>query len=170
MAAKKYLRMLSGRVTELAATVQSAGAGNDGDLVALDSAGKIDSSVLPTGVGAETKVVPASEALTAGQWVNFYLDTATEKCRKADATTQGKEADGFVLAGVNSGANATVYLTGINNQLSGLTKGAMYYLHTTAGAGSATAPSGSGNVVQALGKSLSDTEISFHPGTPVTLA
>jgi hypothetical protein len=63
-----------------------------------------------------------------------------------------------------------VYLAGVNNQLTSLTKAAGYYLSATAGAEVATAPSGSGNVVQALGPAISDTEIAFHPGTPVTLA
>ena len=129
-----------------------------------------DSSVLPTGVGAETKIAPASEALNAGDWVNFWLDGATLKVRKADATTQGKEADGFVLAAVESSANATVYVAGINNQLSGLTAGSLYYLSTTAGNETATAPSASGNVNQALGRAISATEIAFQPSTPVTLA
>jgi hypothetical protein len=168
--ADKFLRMLSGRITEKEATVQSGGNGDAGELVALDATGKLDSSVLPTVVGAETKTLPASEALAAGDWVNFWLDTATEKVRKADATAQGKEAQGFVLAGVESGATATVYLAGVNNQLTSLTKAAGYYLSATAGAEVATAPSGSGNVVQALGPAISDTEIAFHPGTPVTLA
>ena len=37
---------------EVEATVVSAGAGNAGDVVGLDATGKIDVSVLPTGIGA----------------------------------------------------------------------------------------------------------------------
>ena len=47
--------------------------------------------------------------------------------RKADAAT-GKRVDGFVLEAVSSGANGVCYFTGINNQLSGLTIGATYWL------------------------------------------
>lgn len=168
--ADKFLKMVSGRITEKEATVQSAGAGDAGELVALDAAGKLDTSVMPTGIGAETKVAPASEALGAGDWVNLWSDGGTLKVRKADATTAGKEAHGFVLAAVESAANATVYVAGINNQLSGLTLGATYFLTTTAGNESATAPSAAGNVVQALGPAISATEIAFQPSTPVTLA
>lgn len=168
--ADKFLRMVSGRITEKEATVQSAGAEDAGELVALDAAGKLDTSVMPTGIGAETKVAAASEALGAGDWVNFWLDGATLKVRKADATTAGKEVHGFVLAAVESAANATVYVAGINNQLSGLTAGAEYFLSATAGAETATAPSTSGNVVQSLGPAISATEIAFQKGTPVTLA
>ena len=44
------------------------------------------------------------------------------------------------------------------------------YLQTTAGAGGATIPSASGNVVQNLGVALSATEVNFERGTPVVLA
>jgi len=170
MAANKYLAWVTNTIKEVQALVQSAGAGDAGKIVALDGSGKLDTSVLPTGIGAETKVVPASEALGAGDWVNFWLDGATVKVRKADATTAGKEAQGYVLASVESGANATVYVEGVNNQLADLTKAAKYYLSTTAGNETDTAPSASGNVVQPVGVALSDTEIAFKPGSPITLA
>lgn len=170
MAAKKFLRNIAGRITEVVATVVSAGAGNDGDIVALDSTGRLDNSVMPVGIGADTKSITASENLSAGDWVNIWNDAGTTKVRKADATTEGKEADGFVLSAVTSGNPATVYFEGTNNQNSGLTLGARYYLSTTAGGETATAPSTSGNVVQYLGKAVSATEISFEPDQPITVA
>lgn len=168
MAAKKFLRLVAGVFTEVAATVASAGAGNDGDLVALDATGRLDNSVMPPGIGADTKSIAASEALAAGDWVNVWNSTGA-KVRKADATTAGKEAHGFVLAAVSSGANATVYFEGTNTQVTGQTPGPVY-LQTTAGTGGATIPSASGNVVQNLGVALSATEVNFERGAPVTLA
>lgn len=168
MAAKKFLRLVAGVFTEVAATVTSAGAGSDGDLVALDSTGRLDNSVMPVGIGADTKTIAASEALAAGDWVNVWNSTGA-KVRKADATTAGKEAHGFVLAAVSSGANALVYFEGTNTQVSGQTPGPVY-LQTTAGTGGATIPSASGNVVQNLGVALSATEVNFERGTPVVLA
>ena len=47
MAAKKFLRLVAGVLTEIAATVTSSGASNGGDLVALDSSGRLDNSVMP---------------------------------------------------------------------------------------------------------------------------
>jgi hypothetical protein len=170
MAAKKYLAQVAGRLKEIAATVISAGVGNAGDLVSLDDTGKLDNSVLPTGVGAETKTLTTSEDLSAGDFVNVYDASGTPTARKADATTEGKEADGFVLASTTSGNNAVVYTEGINNQLTGLTGGSTYFLSATAGGVTATAPSGSGNVVQVLGKALSATEIAFEKSNPITLA
>jgi hypothetical protein len=170
MAAKKYLSLNNGRMQEMQATVSSTGAPDDGKIVALDSTGKLDNSVMPVGIGADTKTVSASEALAAGDFVNIWNDAGTAKVRKADATTSGKEADGFVLAAVTQGNNAVVYFEGTNTQLSGLTPGSRYYLNTVAGGVTDTPPSGSGNVVQYLGKAISATEISFEKEDGVILA
>ena len=168
MAAKKFLRLVNGVLTEIFGVQSSAGAANAGDFVALDDTGRLDNSVMPVGIGADTKSIPASEALAAGDWVNVWSSTGA-KVRKADATTAGKEAHGFVLAAVSSGANALVYFEGTNTQVSGQTPGPVF-LQTTAGTGGATIPSASGNVVQNLGVALSATEVNFERGTPVTLA
>jgi hypothetical protein len=168
MAAKKFLRLVNGVLTEIFGVQTSAGAGNAGDLVSLDDSGRIDNSVMPVGIGADTKTIAASEALAAGDWVNVWNSTGA-KVRKADATTAGKEAHGFVLAAVSNGANALVYFEGTNTQVSGQTPGPVY-LQTTAGTGGATIPSASGNVVQNLGVALSATEVNFERGAPVTLA
>ena len=168
MAAKKFLRLVNGVLTEIFGVQTSAGAGNAGDLVSLDDSGRIDNSVMPVGIGADTKTITASEALAAGDWVNVW-NSSGAKVRKADATTAGKEAHGFVLAAVSNGANALVYFEGTNTQVSGQTPGPVY-LQTTAGTGGATIPSASGNVVQNLGVALSATEVNFERGTPVVLA
>ena len=168
MAAKKFLRLVNGVLTEIFGVQTSAGAGNAGDLVSLDDSGRIDNSMMPVGIGADTKSIPASESLAAGDWVNVWNSTGA-KVRKADATTAGKEAHGFVLAAVSSGANALVYFEGTNTQVSGQTPGPVF-LQTTAGTGGATIPSASGNVVQNLGVALSATEVNFERGTPVVLA
>ena len=168
MPAKKFLRLIGGVITEVFSVQSSAGAANAGDLVALDDTGRINNDMLPVGIGADTKTVAASEALAAGDWVNVWSSTGA-KVRKADATTAGKEAHGFVLAAVSSGANALVYFEGTNTQVTGQTPGPVY-LQTTAGTGGATIPSASGNVVQNLGVALSATEVNFERGTPVVLA
>ncbi len=168
MAAKKYIAMVSGVLTELAALVTSAGAGDDGKIVALDSSGRIDNSMMPVGIGADTAAITASEALAAGDLVNIW-NSSGAKARKADATTAGKEAHGFVLSAVSSSATATVYFEGTDTGVTGLTPG-VQYLSTTAGIASATAPSGSGNVVQRVGFATSATALNFQSQPPVTLA
>lgn len=169
MAAKKFLRLIGGVITEVFGVQSSAGAANAGDLVALDDTGRINNDMMPVGIGADTASLVASEAIAAGDWINVWNDAGTAKMRKADATVAGKEADGFVLAAVTSGASGTAYFEGTNTQVTGQTPGAVY-LQTTAGTGGATVPSASGNVVQRLGTAVSATAVNFERGAPVTLA
>lgn len=168
MAAKKFLRLVNGVLTEIFGVQTSAGAGNAGDLVSLDDSGRIDNSMMPVGIGADTSTISASETLAAGDWVNVWNNSGA-KVRKADATTAGKEANGFVLAAVTSGNPATVYFEGTNTQVSGQTPGPVF-LQTTAGVGGPTVPSASGNVVQQIGVAVSATAVNFERGAPVTLA
>lgn len=171
MPAKKYLAIASSGIpTETSATVTSAGAGNDGDLVALDSTGRIDNSMMPVGIGADTKTIQASENLAAGDLVNIHLVSGSARVRKADASaaSAGKVAQGFVLGAVTSGSNATVYFEGTITGLSALTIGATYFLSgSTAGAATATPPTTAGHTLQQIGVAVSATEISFEPAAPI---
>lgn len=169
MAARKFLTIISGVKTLISGKDSSAGAGDAGELVALDSGGKIDSSMMPSGLGADTCVCNASEDLAGGDMVNLWDDSGTIKARKADATSAGKEADGFVSSSVTSGNSATVVLDGTLSGLSGLTIGAEYFLSTTGGAITATAPSSTNNVYQSVGKAKSATELIFERGEPITI-
>ena len=146
----------------------SAGAGDANKLVALDGSGRIDNSMMPVGIGADTQVIQASEALAAGDFVNVW-NSSGARVRKADATSVGKEAHGFVLAAVSSGANATAFFEGTNTGVSGLTPGPVW-LQTTAGQAGATVPSGSGNVQQRLGVATGATSVNFEAGTLIVLA
>lgn len=171
MAAAKYLALISGEFKQVSATVSSAGSGDDGKIVALDSSGKLDVSVMPVGIGADTKTLAASENLSAGDLVNVWNDSGTAKVRKADASSTAKRAHGFVLSAVTSGNNATVYMEGTVTGLSSLTLGGNYFLSgSTAGAITTTAPSTAGHIVQQVGVALSATELSFEPQQPVELA
>ena len=160
MAADKYLKNVSGVPTEQAATQSSAGAGNAGDILALDDDGLLDPSVFPSGYGAETFTLAASENLSAGNLVNVWDDSGTLKVRKADASSE-KPADGFVSENVTSGNNALVFqLPGTITGLTGLTAGAKYYLSgTTPGGVATTPPSGAGKIAQFLGFAKSTTEL-----------
>lgn len=166
---KKFIKNNAGTLTEEAALLDSAGAGDANKIPALDASGRLDSSFMPTGIGADTASIPSSENLAAGEPVNIWNDAGTAKVRKADATTAGKEAHGFVLSAVTSPANATVYFEGTNAQVTGLTPGPLF-LSTTAGAFTNTAPSGSGNVVQRVGLATSATSMNFEAGQPIVLA
>jgi len=89
--------------------------------------------------------------------------------RKADGTLS-RLAVGYVVAGFDSGATATIYLEGVNAQMSALTPGSPCWLGT-AGAVTQTAPAtGSGGVSQMVGTALSATEMEFEPKGPIYLA
>lgn len=168
MAAKKFLRFINNVITEVFGVQSSTGAANAGDIPALDDTGRLDMSMMPVGIGADTQAIPTSEALAAGDFVNIW-NSSGAKARKADATVSGKEAHGFVLQAFASGATATVYFEGTNTQVTGQTPGPVF-LQTSAGTAGAAAPSGSGNVVQRLGIATSATTINFEGAPPVVLA
>ena len=101
--------------------------------------------------------------------VNIH-DATGRKVRKADASN-GREIHGFVLSAITSGQNGTVYFEGTVTGLSSLIIGAKYFLSAaTAGEVVATAPSGTGELVQRAGTAISATELSFEPADPITLA
>lgn len=169
MAAKSFIRLINGVLTRVSGVVVSTGATNDGDIPALDASGRLDPSVMPVGIGADTASITASEALAAGDYVNIWNNSSAFAVRKADATVAGKEAHGFVLSAVSSGAAATVYFEGTNTQVTSQTPGPVF-LQTTAGKGGATVPSSTGNVVQNIGYAASATSVNFQSQLPVVLA
>jgi hypothetical protein len=83
--ANRYIAMINGLFTQVQALVTSAGAGDAGKIVATDAAGKLDASLMPTGVGADTASIVSSENLAAGDLVNVFDSSGTPKVRKADA-------------------------------------------------------------------------------------
>jgi len=160
----------NGRYRQNEGIVTSAGAGDAGKIPALDSGGKLDISLLPTGIGAATVTVPSFENLTAGQFVNLYSNAGVMNARLADANNN-RRAHGFVLANVTSPANATVYYGDVNNQQSGLTVGLEYFLSETAGGVIAPAPTTAGSLAQRLGVAQSATELVVDiEETPLELA
>lgn len=169
MAGDKYIYNNAGTLTEKVSNQASAGAGDAGKIVALDSTGRIDNTMMPVGIGADTQIVTASEALAAGDLVNIWNSTGA-KVRKADASVAGKEAHGFVLAAVTSGNPATVYFEGTDTQVSGQTPGVVYLSASTPGQATSTAPSGTGQVVQRVGFATGATAINFQSLPPVVLA
>lgn len=149
-----------GKETLETAIDSSAGVGDASKIVKTDATGRLDNSLLPVGIGADTLSIPSSENLSAGSFVNVYDNGGTVNVRLAD-NSNGREANGFVLASVTSPANATVYFEGTNTQLSGLTLGVRYFLGTAGGV-TTTAPTASGEIIQYLGKSSSATEINVE--------
>lgn len=162
--ADRYIALSAGIETEVEGTVTGGTAAQNGKIVALDTSGKLDSSLMPVGLGADVFATTAGEALSAGDFV--YI-TATGTARKAVASAGGNPAVGFVLAAAANAASVTVYFEGSNTALTGLSVGSRYYLSDSAAGGvTATAVSGAGKLHQYLGRAYSataiTTEISDH--------
>lgn len=169
MAGDKYLKQVAGAFQEVVSIQATAGAGDAGKIVAVGPDGRFDVSFMPSGIGADTATITASEALAAGDFINIYNSTGA-KARKADASTSGKEAHGFVLESVSSSALATVYFEGRNPQVTGLNAGVVYLSAATPGLSTNTPPSATGNIVQRLGVAVAATEINAEMHLPIVLA
>jgi hypothetical protein len=168
-APQNFAAYLAGKWTNLVATILGGSAAAY-QIPALNASGTLDITMMPPGIGPEVITLLASEALTAGQYINLWNNTGVLNARKADGSTTGKEAHGFVLAAFASGATATVYRVGQNNQVTGQTPGEVWLSTTTPGATQATAPSGAGCTGQSLGMALTATNIDSKIGPAVALA
>lgn len=159
----KLLRRLAGKTQQYTPLDQSAGAASAGELIATNSAGKIDETFLPDGIGADTRTASATEALAAGAFVNEYSASGTWSARLAD-NSNGRPATGFVKAAVASSGTAVVYpLDATNGELTGLEIGTTYYLGTAGAVTSTpldgTDASNAGKIDQRLGVARSATEL-----------
>jgi len=162
MAAKKYLARVSGVTKQESAIDKSTGATDAGKMIAAGTDGKLDESFLPTGIGADTVSVVASEALAAGDFVNRHVDGGVIKVRKAD-NSNGRWASGFVKEAVSISETATIYpLDSVNAEKTGLTVGECW-LGTAGGIINtpldAEDPSNAGKICQRIGDVISATEI-----------
>ncbi|QVQ57099.1 hypothetical protein ELBI_94 [Anabaena phage Elbi] len=160
MSTNRFLSIVNGIQTLFTAIAASTGAGDASKIIMTDPTGKIDSTLMPSGIGAATKSILASEALVAGDFVNIYNNAGTINVRKAD-NSNNRPANGFVLSPFSSASNATVYLQGENTARTGLTPGSVYFL-STAGGASLTAPTTTGTIIQQLGYSTGATSINFE--------
>lgn len=168
--ADKYLRRdeVTGVVTETEGTVSGGTNTQAGDLVALDSTGRLDPTILPSGIGSDTYSGTAGEGLAAGDFVYIKSDGTVWK---ASAAAMGADSVAFVLSSSSTGQPALIYFEGRNTALTGLTPGLRYYLSdSTAGALTATPVVGLGKRHQFLGKAVTSTSLSFEADDSILLA
>ncbi len=123
-----------------------------------------------SGSGAAPRVIQASEALDAGDYVNIHDGgNGTFKVRQASASTKVKPANGYVLTDVAEGADATVYFSGVNDKVAGQVPGDVF-LQTFAGQGGPHSPEYAGNISQNIGCAISATAVSFQAARPITIS
>lgn len=172
MAVRNFLTLAAnGAIQRVAAIIASAGAGDANKIIATDASGRIDATLMPVGIGADSLIVQASEALAAGDFVNIHDVAGSARVRKASAADATRPAQGFVLNNVTSGANATVLFEGSNTALTGLTIGALYILSpSTPGAVVVASTSlSANNIFQAVGHATAATQIATEIQTPITI-
>lgn len=163
MATQGFLARVAGKTKQIFAIATSSGAADAGKIPALDGTGRLDGSMMPVGIGANTTQATASEAIGAGKHINFWDNGGTFSMRLAD-NSNGRQADGYVTEAVANGAVGTAYpLDGTNAQLTGLTPGTRYWLGTAGGVtGTPLDETDAGNVnkvSQYLGVAKSATEL-----------
>lgn len=161
--AQAFLARVAGRTRQIFATVISAGVADAGKILALGANGRLDNSVLPVGIGANTTQAAATELLGAGKFVQYHDDAGTFSVRLAD-NSNGRYADGYVLEEFALGTTATVYqLDGTNAQLTGLAPTTRYFLGTAGGVTATpldeTDLASAGKISQYLGVAKSATEL-----------
>jgi len=167
----KYIKRNGGTLNEAEAVVASAGAADKDKLVATDATGKLDASLMPVGVGVDSLVAIASEALTAGDLVNIYDDAGVATCRKACAAVPPNSfpAMGFVKADVALAGNAEIFFEGTNGAVTGQVSG-VAYLSVTPGKSTSVVPSLPGQIAQVIGFAVGATALNFDAGMAIILA
>lgn len=158
-----FLTIVNGIKTLASGITASAGVGDANKVVATGANGKLDYSLMPSGIGAATEVIISSEILSAGDFVNIYDNAGTRTVRKADASNVARYACGFVLSAVTSGGNATITLQGTNTAITGLTPGTRYFLSsTTPGGYTVTSPTAANTISQLLGFAAASNSLNFE--------
>lgn len=166
--ADKYIALGASGPQEIEATVTSAGAASAGEIPALDPTGRLDQSMMPVGITADTYTGTAFEALAAGAFVYIRTDG---QVANASAASGGNAAVGFVLAASAASASALVYFEGRNTARSGLTVGSTYFLSdTVAGSVVSTVVTGTGKLYQPLGTAITATSMNTEISAAVVRA
>lgn len=110
--------------------------------------------------------ITAFEDLPYGAVVCIFDDTGTLKARLANATDNTKPVDGFcsTVGGILAATVGEIQLSTGVIPVSGLTLGARYFLSTTDGLITDTAPVAAGNIEQYLGVALTTGALYLNAG------
>lgn len=171
--AQRFYTIASGVRRLIEALVVSAGAADAGKIPGLGSDGRLDTSVMPLGIGAQTNSAVATEAIGAGKFINYHSNAGVFSMRLAD-NSNGRPAHGFVQEAVDSAATGIGYpIDGVNAGLTGLTVGAKYWLGTAGGLTAVpldeTDAGNAGKISQYLGFAKSETELVTNDSDAVVL-
>jgi len=110
----------------------------------------------------ETETLTAGESLVAGDICYLKSDGKYWKT-DADAEATSKGQIRMSLATISADATGLFSREGYTWTTSGLTAGSTYYLSTTAGSKTVTAPSATGDIIRPIGYARSTTVFVFEP-------
>lgn len=109
----------------------------------------------------------ASQEIPAGRFVNIHNPAGSgPRVRLAQSGGTPLRAHGFVNETIPNGATGTVYFSGVNRALTGLSVGANYYL-ATIGQTITTRPTAAGFIAQRVGTAMSTTELVVNLGADI---
>ncbi len=163
MATQRLIALVANKLAEYVPILLSAGVSSSGSVAALDGSGRFDISFMPTGLGADVATMTASEAISAGAFVNIWSNAGAFAVRNADGAVANKQADGFVLSAIASGASGLVYFQGINTAVTGQVPGLVFLSDTAVGAAATMGATIAGHTFQQIGLALTATTIQFDP-------
>lgn len=110
---------------------------------------------------------PCNATTSAGDAV--YYDHLNSRMEKADADVRSLAAQAIIVHKPTS-TTAICADSGVSKAQSGLTAGADYYLSTTAGVIVTSVPSGTGDIIQRVGRAMGTTQLKIEIDTrPITL-
>lgn len=133
--------------------------------VDIHTPGWVQISEQPNTGGSNLIEALASEDIAAGAYVDVYNNGGVLSMRNASAADDSKQDDGFVLEAVATGWIGRVHPPGtINDQLSGLTLDARYYLSPSSPGGiTSTMPTTAGQWLRCVGKAIASTQLRYLP-------
>lgn len=118
----------------------------------------------PAGAAPRISLV-SGESVSAGVFVNIYVDSGVVKIRPADSTDGTKPAHGYCTVAVSEGNPGSVLLSHgviLTNTAGLLTPGANQYLGAD-GFTTETAPVTAGHLRQYLGIAITETTMVYLP-------
>jgi hypothetical protein len=114
--------------------------------------------------------VLASEAISAGAFINIYNNSGTINVRNAKADDPAKFAVGFSPLAIGNGAVGFILFFGLNSAITVATPASQVWLSdSVAGSFQTSAPTTAGHIIQSLGPAVDGVGIIFHPGPTVEL-
>ena len=112
---------------------------------------------------------PATEAISANSFVNFWNNAGVISVRNANANDAGKFACGFALSTVAPGGYPLVQPSGINAMSYGGPFAQVWLSDTVPGSFTTTPPSATGSIVQPVGMAIPGVGIFFTPQASILL-